>query len=56
MLNYFAMALVATIGIVFLDDNPAAVSNQEWILYAVLLYAAVGFFRRFLEAARRRDL
>lgn len=49
MLNYLAMALAATVGIVFFDDDPGAVSWQEWILYAVLVYAAFGFLRVCLE-------
>lgn len=49
MYIYFALALVSTAGIVFLDDDPSSVSMQEWILYAVLIYAAVGFVRKFLE-------
>jgi hypothetical protein len=50
--NYLAMAVAATVGIVFFDDDPSAVSTQEWVLYAVLLYAAFGFFRRLLEIAK----
>ena len=53
MYNYFALALVSTIGIVFLDDDPSSVSVQEWILYAVLIYSAVGFFRTYLGLASR---
>lgn len=52
MYNYFALALVATFGIVFLDDDPSGVSVQEWILYAVLLYSALGFFRGLIELGR----
>ena len=51
MLNYFALALASTLGIVFLDDDPSSVSVQEWILYAVLIYAALGFFRTYYERA-----
>ncbi len=54
MYNYFALALVSTFGIVFLDDDPASVSVQEWILYAVLIYSAVGFFRKYYEVATRK--
>jgi len=53
MYNYFALALVSTIGIVFLDDDPSSVSIQEWILYAVLIYSAVGFFRVYFDLASR---
>lgn len=56
MYNYFALALVSTVGIVFLDDDPNSVSVQEWILYAVLLYSAVGFFRKYFELASRDKL
>ena len=53
MYNYFALAIVSTVGIVFFDDDPSSVSVQEWILYAVLIYAAVGFFRTYFELATR---
>ncbi len=53
MYNYFALALASTAGIVFLDDDPNSVSVQEWILYTVLLYSAVGFFRKYFELASR---
>lgn len=53
MFNYLAMALAATVGIVFFDDDPGAVSWQEWILYAVLVYAALGFLRVYLDMASR---
>ncbi|MEI7868624.1 MAG: hypothetical protein WCI11_12085 [Candidatus Methylumidiphilus sp.] len=56
MYNYFALALVSTVGIVFFDEDPASVSAQEWILYAVLLYAAVGFVRKFIEMADQEKL
>jgi len=55
MLNYFALALVSTIVIVFFDDDPSSVSIQEWILYAVLIYAAIGFFRTIAELANRDE-
>jgi len=54
MYNYFALSLVAFVGIVAFDDDPTGVSPQEWILYAVLLYAAVSFFRRYLEHIRQQ--
>lgn len=53
MYNYFALALVSTIGIVFFDDDPGSVSTQEWILYAVLIYSAISFFRLLMEMASR---
>ena len=53
MYNYFALAIVSTVGIVFFDDDPSSVSVQEWILYAVLIYAAVGIFRTYFELATR---
>jgi hypothetical protein len=56
MVNYFALALVSTVGIVFFDDDPSSVSTQEWILYAVLIYAAVGFVRKFIEMAEQEKL
>ncbi|MBP1149772.1 MULTISPECIES: hypothetical protein [Methylocaldum] len=54
MYNYFALSLVALVGIVVFDDDPTGVSLQEWILYAVLLYAAFSFFRRYLAQIRQQ--
>lgn len=54
MYNYFALSLAALIGIVVFDDDPNGVSVQEWIFYAVLLYSAVSFFRRYLAALREQ--
>ncbi len=54
MYNYFALALVSTIGIVFLDDDPDSVSVQEWILYAILIYASIGFLRQYLDLISRQ--
>ncbi|MGX2039823.1 hypothetical protein ACWJKU_06770 [Methylocaldum sp. MU1018] len=54
MYNYFALCLVAFVGIVAFDDDPTGVSPREWILYAVLLYAATSFFRRYLERLRQQ--
>jgi hypothetical protein len=54
MYHYFALCLVATVGIVVFDDDPTGVSVQEWILYAVLLYAATSFFRRYFEYLRQQ--
>ena len=53
MYNYFALAAVSALAIVFLDDDPTSVSVQEWILYAVLVYAALGFFRVYLNSVSR---
>ncbi len=55
MYNYFALALIATVGIVFLDDNPDSVSVQDWILYAVLIFAAIGFLRKYLDIISRQN-
>jgi hypothetical protein len=49
MLNNFLLFLVSVFGIVVLDDDPTGVSPQEWIFFAVMLYAAVSFFRRYQE-------
>ncbi|MDD5034547.1 MAG: hypothetical protein PHE55_07285 [Methylococcaceae bacterium] len=53
MYNYFALALISTLGIIFLDDDPHSVSLQEWILYAVLIYSAISFFRKYRELLSR---
>jgi len=53
MLNNFALILASMIGIVFFDDDPSSVSIQEWILYAVMLYAVVGVVRTFVELAEQ---
>ena len=49
MLNYFLLILASIIGIVVLDDDPSAVSLQEWIFFGVMIYAALGFFREYHE-------
>jgi hypothetical protein len=53
MYNNFFLALVSVIGIVFFDDDPSGVSIQEWILFAIMIYAAIGFYRRFKEYVQR---
>ena len=45
LFNYFALFLVAVFGIVVLDEDPTAVSFQEWIFFAIMLYAAVSMIR-----------
>lgn len=47
LFNYFALFLAATIGIVVFDDDPTGVSPQEWVLFAVMLYAALSFVKRY---------
>ena len=56
MWNYVALFLACMIGIVVLDDDPTSVSLREWILFAVMIYAAISFFRKYLEmmGSRRR--
>lgn len=45
MFNYFALFLVSSIGIIVLDDDPTGVSIQEWVLFAIMIYSAISFFR-----------
>jgi len=54
MINYFILVLVATAGIVVIDDDPTSVSLQEWILFGVLIYAAVSFLKLYIEAKTRQ--
>lgn len=49
LINYFALFLAAVIGIVVFDDDPTSVSLQEWVLFAVMVYAALSFFRLYRE-------
>jgi hypothetical protein len=56
MLNYFALFLVSVFGIVVLDDDPAGVSVQEWIFFAIMLYSAVSLFRLFQQYLRDNEL
>jgi len=53
MYNYFALSFAALVGIIVFDDDPTGVSPQEWILYAVLVYSAFSFFRRYLAHIRQ---
>ena len=58
LFNYFALFLAAAIGIVFFDDNPTGVSPQEWVLFAVMLYAAISFvkcYRALVSASHEPD-
>jgi hypothetical protein len=50
MWNYFALFMVAVIGIVVLDEDPTSVSIQEWVLFAVMIYAAISFFRSYRDS------
>jgi O-antigen/teichoic acid export membrane protein len=50
--NHFALFLISIFGIVVLDDDPRGVSMQEWIFFAVMIYAAVSIFRGFQEYLR----
>jgi len=49
MINNVLLILVSIIGIVVLDDDPTGVSIQEWIFFAVMIYAAIGFFREYYD-------
>lgn len=49
LFNSFALFLAATVGIVVFDDDPTGVSPQEWVLFAVMLYAAWSFVKRYRE-------
>lgn len=49
MINSFALFLISVIGIVVFDDDPTGVSIQEWVFFAIMLYAAVSMFRRMRE-------
>jgi len=49
MFNYFALFMVSVIGIVVLDDDPAGVSPQEWVFFAVMLYSAVNLLKIFRQ-------
>ncbi len=52
LVNYFALFLAAVIGIVVFDDDPTGVSLQEWILFVVMIYAALSFVRIYREIVR----
>jgi hypothetical protein len=50
MWNYVALFTACMIGIVVLDEDPTSVSIQEWVLFAVMIYAAISFFRSYLDS------
>lgn len=52
MINYFLVFLAAVAGIVFFDEDPTSVSVQEWVLFAVMIYAALSFMRLYREHVR----
>ncbi|QXP84766.1 hypothetical protein ABZN20_10065 [Methylococcus sp. ANG] len=47
MLNYAIIVTAALAGIVLVDDDPTSVSVEEWILFAVMIYAASSFMRLY---------
>lgn len=51
MLNYTAMIVVCTIGIVFFDDDTSHVSVQEWVLGGIMIYASIGLVKKLAEMA-----
>lgn len=50
MIGYFVLALVATVGIVVVDEDPTSVSLQEWLLFGVLIYSAISFLKLYVQA------
>ncbi|CAL1239857.1 hypothetical protein [Candidatus Methylocalor cossyra] len=52
MFNYFALFIVSVVGIVLFDDDPTAVSVQEWIFFAIMIYSAVSMVRLFQRYLR----
>lgn len=49
MINNFLLILVSIVGIVVLDEDPGGVSLQEWVFFAVMIYAAAGFYREYMD-------
>jgi len=49
MINNFLLILVSIVGIVVLDEDPSGVSLQEWVFFGVMIYAALGFYREYME-------
>lgn len=54
LVNYFALFVAAVVGIVVFDDDPTGVSLQEWVLFAVMLYAGWSFFRIYRRMVREQ--
>ncbi|AAU93052.1 MULTISPECIES: hypothetical protein [Methylococcus] len=47
MFNYAVIVTAALAGIVLVDDDPTSVSLEEWVLFAVMIYAASSFMRLY---------
>ncbi|MGI9212350.1 MAG: hypothetical protein ACR2HF_07730 [Methylococcaceae bacterium] len=47
MINNVLLIVASIVGIVVLDEDPSSVSIQEWIFFAVMIYAAIGFYREY---------
>lgn len=45
MVNNLALFIVSVLGIIVLDDDPTAVSAQEWIFFGVMVYSAISLIR-----------
>ncbi len=54
MYSYLALILVSVMSMIVLDEDPTNVSPVEWVLFAVMAYAALGFFRLYQERERER--
>ncbi|WNV04828.1 hypothetical protein RP726_00055 [Candidatus Methylospira mobilis] len=52
LLSYFSLFTVSAIAMIVLDDDPAAVSVEEWVLFAVMIYSAFSFFRTYRDLTK----
>ena len=41
------MNAITEIRVIVFDDDPRSVSMQEWVLFIVMIYAALSFFRTY---------
>jgi hypothetical protein len=49
LLSYFSLFMVAVVAMIVLDDDPTGVSVEEWVLFCVMIYSAVSFFRSYRD-------
>lgn len=55
VISYFLALVTAVVVMVWTDDDPTTVSMVEWVLFAVMLFAAYELCKRLIRALKRGD-
>jgi hypothetical protein len=55
MFNYVAMIIVCVLGMSILDDDRTKVSPEEWVIYAVMLFATWKLIQAMIQHIRDHE-